>query len=152
LADPWGIAFFRVQDSGVYVFLIYELMAQPALGHAVAVGLFAGLAALGGIAIGGAVQRRWSSMGADVAAMTGDHRLALGALVAAGLGSALGWGYLWNLPMTTLARVVLYILGGLLFCRPTRWHLDEALMAGLLAGFVTPVIAVGYRFLETGVI
>lgn len=134
------------------MFLIYELMAQPALGHAIAVGLFAGLAALGGLAVGGAIQRRWTAIGADVAAVTGDHRLALAALVAAGLGSALGWGYLWNLPLITLAGVVMYILGGLLFCRPTRWNLDEALMAGLLAGFVTPMIAVGYRFLDSGLI
>lgn len=134
------------------MFLIYELMAQPALGHAVAVGLFAGLVALGGVALGGVVQRRWTAIGADVVAVTGDYRLALGTLVMTGLGSALGWGYLWNLPLLTLAGVVLYILGGLLFVRSSRWHLDEALMAGLLAGFITPVLAVGYRFLDSGVI
>lgn len=134
------------------MFLIYELMAQPSLGHAIAVGLFAGLVALGATAVGGIVQRYWGSLGSGVVAVSDDSRMALVALIATGLGSALGWGYLWNLPLTTLVGVVLYILGGLLFCRPTRWHLDEALMAGLLAGFVTPVLAVACRSLDTGLI
>jgi len=134
------------------VFLIYELMAQPSLHHAIAVGLFAGLVALGAMAVGGVVRRYWGSAGAGAIALGSDHRLSLLTLVATGLGSALGWGYLWNLPLLTLIGVVLYILGGLLFCRPTRWHLDEALMAGLLAGFATPVLAVACRTLDTGLI
>lgn len=134
------------------MFLIYELMAQPALGDAIVIGLFAGLAGLGGIAIGGALQRQWGSVGTEVAAVAGDHRLALAALVTAGLGSALGWGYLWNLPLLTLAGVVMYVLGGLLFCRATRWHLDEALVAGLLAGFLTPALALGFSVLDFGAV
>lgn len=134
------------------MFLIYELMAQPLLSHVITVGLVAGLVALGATTVGGIVQRSWSSLGTSVVAVGGDYRLALATLVATGLGSALGWGYLWNLPLLTLVGVVLYILGGLLFCRPTRWHLDEALMAGLLAGFVTPVLAVACRSLDTGLI
>lgn len=134
------------------MFLIYELMAQPALGHAIAIGLFAGLAALGGVALRAAVQRRWADLGTGVVALAADHRLALVALVATGFGSALGWGYLWDLPLLTLAGVVLYILGGILFCRAARWHLDEALMAGLLAGFVTPMVAVACASLDVGLI
>jgi hypothetical protein len=134
------------------VFLIYELMAQPALGHAIAVGLFAGLAALAGIAIGGSIQRQWTTIGADVIAVAGDHRLALVALVTAGLGSALGWGYLLELPLLTLAGVVMYVLGGLLFCRTSQWRLHEALMAGLLAGFLTSALALGYSIFDAGVI
>ncbi len=134
------------------MFLIYELMAQPALGHAIAVGLFAGLVALGGQALGGMVRRYWGSFSGGVVVVGSDYRLALAALVAAGLGSALAWGYLWNLPPLTLAGVVLYILGGLLFCRPTRWYLDEALTAGLLAGFVAPLLTAAYHSLDAGLI
>ncbi len=134
------------------MFLMFELMAQPALGHAIAVGLFAGMVALGAMALGGLARRHGVRLDTTVAALGGDHRLALAALVTIGLGSALGWGYLWNLPLLTVTGAVLYLLGGLLFLRPARWHLDEALTAGLLAGFATPMLALACRFLDAGLI
>lgn len=134
------------------MFLIFELMAQPALGHAIAIGLFAGMVALGGQALGTLVQRYWRHVGGGVVAVSGDYRLAVAALVATGLGSALGWGYLWSLPLLTLAGAVLYLLGGLLVCRSTRWHLDEAFTAGLLAGFVTPLLTLAWRFFDVGLV
>lgn len=102
------------------MFLIYELMAQPALGHAIAVGLFAGLVALGGVALSG--------------------------------------GCLWNLRLITLAGVVLYILGGLLFVRSRvgismkRCPLHDGLMAGLFCGFILSLGAITFGLVDPGLI
>ncbi len=125
-------------------------MAQPALGHAIAVGLFAGLVALAGVLVGGILSQRLRQLAGRAGAISPGFQPVLAVAVLTACVSALGCSLLRSLPLTGLALIAGYVAVSLVIYEPKRWPLLDGLMAGLFCGFVLSLGAITLGLIDPG--
>ena len=123
------------------MFLLSQIVALPPVSHPVAVFAFYGVGALAGVMVGSAITEPVRNLAARCAAISPGLGSALTVLLVTALLSAIGWSYLWNVPVAGLCVLGGYVLCGLVY-RTQRWPFGNAVMDGVFCGFLLSLAGV----------